>query len=296
VAVVDADGVLRAAGGVVWRPAPDGPQTCLVHRPRYDDWSLPKGKLTPGEHPLAGAVREVAEETAVQAIPQVRLPTVRYRVRDGLPKAVDYWLMRARQIGDFEPNDEVDDLRWTPLAGAADLVSYDHDADVLRHAAGLPPVTAVVLLIRHGYAGEREDWPGPDEIRPLDDRGVAEARELAELLLVFAPQRLVSATPDRCRQTLLPLAVATGVPIEIDPSFDETADPARSTTRLQDLATGGVEPVVICSQGKLIPRVVAQLTGGTPDEYATPKGSGWMLGFSAAQPVGTDRISPVSLG
>jgi len=304
VAAVAADGLIRAAGGVVWRPAAGGPEACLVHRSRYDDWSLPKGKLTTGEHPLMCAVREVAEETAVRAVPQVRLPSVSYPSR-GRPKTVDYWLMRARWSEEFHPNDEVDEVRWTPLAGAADRVSYEHDAAVLRHAASLPPVTAVVLLTRHGYAGERDQWSGPDAVRPLDDTGLAQAHALADLLAVFAPLRLVSASPDRCQQTLAPFAAATGLPIEIDPRFDEATAPDAAAAALRDIAVGGHEPAVVCSQGKLIPRLLEVLTGpqwpsspgrtasAVPD-YATPKGTGWLLAFDRFDLVGMDRVVPVS--
>ena len=106
---------VRAAGGVVWRTGPDGAgvQICLVHRPRYDDWSLPKGKLEKGEHPLAAAVREVGEETGVRAVPQVRLPGVNYALRDGTPKTVDYWSMRCESVdGRRRPT------RSTPCAGS----------------------------------------------------------------------------------------------------------------------------------------------------------------------------------
>src|SRR5580704_8961282 len=85
---------VRAAGAVVWRPAASGSQVALVHRPKYDDWSFPKGKLEPGEHVLLAAVREVAEETALQVTLGRRLAPVRY-LNDGVPKRVDYWVARV---------------------------------------------------------------------------------------------------------------------------------------------------------------------------------------------------------
>jgi len=293
VAALNPDGPILAAGGVVWRAAPGGVETCLVHRPRYDDWSLPKGKLVRDEHPLAGAVREVVEETEVRAVPQVHLPTVRYLAR-GRPKVVDYWLMRANGYGEFRPNAEVDQVRWAPLAEAAGLVTYDHDADLLRYAATLPTVTAAVLLVRHGYAGERDDWQGPDAVRPLDDLGFAQAYALTDLLAIFGPRRLVSATPDRCRQTLAPLAAATGLPIEPAEAFDETAPTTDAVTALRGVALDGREPVVVCSQGKLIPRLLAELCPDAGLDFNTPKGTGWLLAFAADHVVGVDRVVPVS--
>ncbi|WNF28512.1 NUDIX hydrolase [Streptomyces sp. C11-1] len=115
-------GTIRAAGCVLWRRAPggDGVEICLVHRPRYDDWSFPKGKLKRGEEPLAAAVREVLEETGHHCTPGTRLPTARYLV-DGRPKEVAYWAAEAAD-GAFEANDEVDRLLWlTPGAARARL-------------------------------------------------------------------------------------------------------------------------------------------------------------------------------
>jgi 8-oxo-dGTP diphosphatase len=283
----DDERTIRAAGGVVWRPGPAGPEVCLVHRPRYGDWSLPKGKLHAGEHPMAGAVREVAEETGVTAVPQVRLPTIGYRLAGGAAKSVDYWSMRAAGGPGFTPDDEVDEVRWLPLAEAAGRLSYDHDTEVVDAAAGLPAVGAVVVLLRHGYAGERDAWTGPDATRPLDERGHRQAETLAEVLAGFAPAlgagALLTARPDRCRQTLEPLAARLGLAVVTDDVFGEAADPAWAADRLQELAAGAADPpraFVVSSQGRLIPRLLGVLLGEPPDGYATRKGHGWLLAFT----------------
>jgi 8-oxo-(d)GTP phosphatase len=286
--------VIRAAGGVVWRPAGAEPEVCLVHRPRYDDWSLPKGKLDAGEHPLAAAVREVDEETAVRAAPQVRLSPTRYNTRDGSPKIVDFWSMRVLAVDEFHPNSEVDEVRWLSLSAAMKLTSYPHDARVLAEFAALPALTGLVLLIRHAYAGEREGWPRPDSARPLDETGHAQAAALAGLLALFRPTRLVSASPRRCVQTLAPLAKAVDLPVEVESLFDETAhekDPSAAAARLASLAA--VSPVtVVCSQGQVVRQTVPLLTGqGTVKEYATPKATGWALPFAADQLLPADRLA-----
>lgn len=129
----DADGeeVVKAAGGVVWRRGSTGEtEILLVHRPKYDDWSLPKGKLTPGESHEDGARREVAEETGLDVALGPELATTSYRDSGGRPKVVRYWAMEP-VAGEFRANREVDEARWAPVAEAAALLSYDRDRDVV---------------------------------------------------------------------------------------------------------------------------------------------------------------------
>ena len=123
--------LIQAAGGVVWRRRPSGePEVLVVHRPRQDDWSLPKGKLTPGESHEQGALREVKEETGLSVALGPELPGTSYQDAEGRPKVVRYWAMEPLS-GEFEPNHEVDEARWTTLDEAARLLSYDRDRDVL---------------------------------------------------------------------------------------------------------------------------------------------------------------------
>jgi 8-oxo-dGTP diphosphatase len=281
--------LITAAGGLVWRPGSrDGgdASVCIVHRPRYDDWSLPKGKVERGEHPLAAAVREVAEETGVCAVPRLSLPRARYRLA-GTPKLVRYWAMSVAGPGEpaFLPNSEVDRLSWLPVAAAVARLTYPHDVRLVRDWAAGPPVTAVVLLVRHAGAGSRVDQPAADHARPLSERGSADAAAMAELLKLFAPGRLVSASPRRCRQTLQPLAAATGgLPIEVETAFDEaTGDPAAATEALRGIAAGGATTVV-CSQGAVIPKVLGRLVG-TAADWRTAKGDGWLVAFAGTRPL-----------
>jgi 8-oxo-dGTP diphosphatase len=123
---------IRAAGGLVAR---DG-AVLLVHRPRYDDWSLPKGKLDPGESWEDAALREVHEETGVRARLRTELPPVHYTDNKGRPKTVRYWVMEPVEVPDFAPNDEVDELRWVPAGAALELLTYPHDRGLVEHWAG----------------------------------------------------------------------------------------------------------------------------------------------------------------
>jgi 8-oxo-(d)GTP phosphatase len=283
---------VRAAGGVVWRTGDGGAlETALVHRPKYDDWSLPKGKPDPGEHPLQTAVREVVEETGLSVAAGRRSVRTRYPVplRDGrtAPKEVDYWLMHGR--GDFVPNDEVDQLCWLDLDRAAELVSHAHDRAVLEDLARTDvPRAPALLLVRHASAGDRSDFDGPDELRPLDRRGRAQARRLAEVLPLFGPVAVASAGPVRCRETVAPLAEALGLEVAPLPELGEErfqADPQAGLAAVQRLLTPRAEPgvTVVCSQGGAIPSVLLALGvrwQGTTGRLWPPsaKGSVWALG------------------
>lgn len=287
--------LIRAAGGLVWRT--DAPVTnpqhpgsladqrlvCLVHRPAQDDWTLPKGKLEPGEHPLAAAVREVQEEAGVSATPQFPLPTVRYRTRQRREKQVQFWAMVASNGGSGPTDSEVDQVVWLPVAEAVQRASYSSDRRLLRWWAERPTVTSVVLLVRHVDAGDRHAWRGDDTLRPVSPDGMRSADRLSRLLALFAPTRLVSATPVRCQQTLSPLSRATGLSVESESVFDEaTADPAGAAARLCELAAGG-GTTVVCSQGAVIPTVLAHLhahEAGRSGDFTTTKGDGWCLPFS----------------
>jgi 8-oxo-dGTP diphosphatase len=124
--------VVRAAGGVVWRTGADGSaEVLLVHRPRYDDWSFPKGKNDPGEADERCAVREVEEETGIVAAVGPELPSVTYRDHRGRPKVVRYWAMAVADDRGFAPGEEVDELAWLSVGGAARRLTYPHDRAVL---------------------------------------------------------------------------------------------------------------------------------------------------------------------
>jgi 8-oxo-dGTP diphosphatase len=286
---------IRAAGGLLWRPGAAGLEVALVHRPRYDDWSMPKGKLHAGEHPLRAAVREVAEETGLTAVVGRRLPTQEYELGPDR-KTVDYWEMTAAADADFTATAEVDQVHWLPAAEAAARLTYPRDRQLLRSFAAAPRPTGTLLLVRHAKAGSRSAWQGDDMLRPLDRTGWEQAAGLRRALPWFGPRRVLSAEPLRCVQTVAGLAADLGVPVEPEPALAEEAyekDPQRTLERLFAVVTGDGGVTVACSQGGVIPDIVGRLAAEHRVPLARPKlparkASVWALSFRDTALVAAD--------
>lgn len=292
-----AKGLIRAAGAVLWRAAGPEPTVAVVHRPRYDDWSLPKGKLDTDETSLAAAVREVREETGFQAELGRQLGQVSYPVwspTDGTArtKVVEYWAAHA-VAGAFQPNAEVDELRWLTPDAADGLLSHHLDREVLRTFTAAPVPTATVLLVRHAKAGDRSQWSGDDNLRPLSARGLRQAAVLRTRLRLFGPTRVYSAEPLRCVDTVRPLAEDLGTVVVREPLLGEDGhqrDPAGTLQWLREIAeAGGV--AVVCSQGTVIPAVVGALTG-LDGSVANGKGGTWALFLHDQRLIAADYYPP----
>jgi 8-oxo-dGTP diphosphatase len=246
----------------------------------------------------AAAVRELQEETGVAARLGAWLRDVRYAVADGR-KFVRYWSAEALSSADFTPNDEVDELRWVSPDTAKGLLTYAHDADVVARFAELGPPTSMLLVVRHAKAGSRDSWDGDDSLRPLSTAGRKQAQQIAEFLPLYGPDRVVSSPQVRCRDTVTPLAEALGLEVTPEPPLSEGSyedDPDATLKRVRELAAQpGV--TVLCSQGGVIPDVVAALTreAAVPvdvdvDDVPSKKGSVWVLGLRDGALVSADYL------
>jgi 8-oxo-(d)GTP phosphatase len=296
--------VTFAAGAVLWRPGDKGsndaaaPVVAVVHRPRYDDWSLPKGKVDPGETEPVTAVREVLEETGYASELGRRLAAVSYPLESGV-KHVRYWA--ARTVGgEFTQNDEVDELVWLSPADALKRLQYPQDRKVLRRFAKKPADTRTILVVRHGTAGSKARYKGDDRNRPLDKHGRAQAESLVGQLLAFGATEVHAAPRVRCQQTVGPLAEELGVTIHDEPTLTEEAygdSHGQARRRLLEIATTDGTPV-ICSQGKVIPDLIAwwcDRDGVRPDKSRNRKGSTWVLSLADDTLIAADHIgSPLA--
>jgi 8-oxo-dGTP diphosphatase len=295
---VPAERTVYAAGAVLWRKRRKAVEVALIHRPRYDDWSLPKGKVDPGETEPVTAVREILEETGQSAHLGRRLGSVSYPITQGVKK-VRYWNARAHG-GDFVPNHEVDDLVWLPVEAAMQELHYPHDRKILRRFAKAPADTQTVLIVRHGTAGRRSRFSGDDTLRPLDKKGRAQAEALTGQLLAFGATDVYAADRVRCHQTVEPLAAELGVDVHNEPALTEEAyshAAKKARRRVLEIARLGGTPV-ICTQGKVIPDLIAWWCvrdGVSPDKSRNRKGSTWVLSLSAGRLIAADHMgSPLA--
>ncbi|MEU6740579.1 NUDIX hydrolase [Streptosporangium sandarakinum] len=268
---------IRAAGAVVWRGRESAPEVALVHRPKHDDWTFPKGKLRPGEHVVAGALREVAEETGLAVLLGRPLPPIHYLV-GGRPKRVDYWTARvaegARPVAERE-DDEVDEVVWVPVAEAARLLTYEWDAGLLDALGSAPLATTTLVLVRHALAGSRGEWEGDDDERPIDRDGAAQAAALAGVLPGYLPAELVSSPSRRCVQTLEPYAGRAGLAIRPEPALSESRHDPGTALRLVTGLLAADRPAAVCSHGKVLPGLMTGV--GVGQEEARLSKGGFMV-------------------
>lgn len=284
-----------AAGAVLWRGDPAAPEVALIHRPHYNDWSLPKGKVDPGESLPATVARELQEETGYEVKLGKLVGKVTYPVQ-GRTKVVYYWLAQVLS-GEFIANEEADQLLWMPIAKAREKVTYQLDEDVLDKAAKrlqLMP-DALVLYVRHARAHDRKSWSGDDDLRPLDKKGRRQAEMLISELSPYQPTAIYSASPDRCVNTAAPIADELNLPVHIDALLGDDAwveQPGKALLAFQSIVARGGTPIIV-SQGLTIPSIIESYEPlfMDTDELKVKKSSVWVLSFVKGELIGADYLA-----
>ncbi|WP_248583384.1 NUDIX hydrolase [Nocardioides sp. InS609-2] len=243
-----------AAGAVVTRR---GGEVLLVHRPRYDDWSFPKGKRDRGEHILATAVREVAEETGLHVRLGPRLDSQRYPSGKRM-KTVHYWMGRAvgpDDIGSYLVNDEIDELMWLPWEEASARLTYPHDRDTLAQARPLRRNSRALVVLRHGLARSRDAWRRDDRLRPLLRTGTMQAERLVPLLAAYDLSVIASSSSQRCVKTVAPYSETTGWPLATHDALTEEDATAQGVLELVDQLVYAKEGALVCTHRPVLPTV-----------------------------------------
>ncbi len=276
---------IRAAGVVLLRRDGPVPEALIVHRPHYDDWSLPKGKLDPGEQEIHTALRECDEETGFQAILGPRLPSMRYFV-DGVPKEVHFWSARASSSEAFTPGPEVDAVRWIPVNESRHLLTHGTEADLVARAALLPQ-TSPLILLRHTAAAKRSDYRGKDDSeRPLSGKGRSQAKALVPLLDAYGITDVHASTATRCHDSVRKIAKHLGTGVQHEPTMSEEGfedRPERTARRMRKLIQDPA-PLVVCSHRPVLPTLLevaaevlgtAEMTSADPDRDRLNREDRW---------------------
>jgi len=290
-----------AAGGVVWRRDIDGEiEVLLVHRPRYDDWSLPKGKLEEGEALISCAYREVLEETGLSIKLGPYIGSVDYYVPDGL-KRVSYW--SASLIEDksaFHVNDEVDQILWLDLESAAVKATRDSDQEILQRFALIPYDSSALIMLRHAKALERDEWQGGDEDRPLQLVGQLQAKRMLSLYQVFGLDEIHTSDEVRCLDTVAQMAKALQLTPVITNAVSEYTykkSKEKSIEYAKELIKKNKQ-VVLCSHNPVLPRMMEKLTKKIDFDYPDNKllsGEAWVLFHDRKEVLQIDRVAAPSV-
>ena len=255
-------GDVRAAGAVVLRKG----RVLLVHRPAYDDWSFPKGKLDRGEASPAAAVREVEEETGLRV--RLGVPLARQAYPNGSrTKVVDYWV--GRVVGDadvsgYQVNDEIDEVTWVDLDKAERRLSYRRDRRTLHEALEVGKATRALVVLRHGQARARKTWRRDDRERPLLVYGAAQAAAAAAVLDAYGVSRIVTSSSTRCAETVRPYADLSGRPVATTADLSEEDATEASVQAIVEDLLASREDAVLCTHRPVLPWVYQAL--GIPRE------------------------------
>jgi 8-oxo-dGTP diphosphatase len=239
----------------------------LVHRPAYDDWSFPKGKLDRGELALVAAVREVGEETGVRVRLGVPLASQSYPSGRG-SKLVDYWV--GRVVGDSDVsgylvNAEIDEVDWVPVDKADKRLSYSRDRGTLREALATGKKTRALVVLRHAKARSRKAWRKDDRRRPLLVAGTAQARATVPVLAAYGVTRIVTSSSTRCAESVTPYAEHTGWPITGTDGLSEEDATESSVLAIVDELLHSGEDAVLCTHRPVLPSVYDAI--GVPGEH-----------------------------
>jgi 8-oxo-dGTP diphosphatase len=253
--------LIQAAGAVLWRKSDISQlEIAVIHRPRYDDWSLPKGKVESGESHISAGYREIQEETGYESTFGPEIGTVVYKL-EGAPKEVRYWAAAATlKTGTPNPK-EVDEVLWLAPKKAKEKLTNKDERAIVDFFLEFGADTFPIILLRHAKALKRTEWDGDDGDRPLEHRGQLQAKRLLPIYLPYGISEVHTSDALRCIETIDLMARL----IEKTPIFSAdlseygyAKDREAPLDYVQDLMNRGISAIV-CSHNPIIPKVVQKL-------------------------------------
>jgi len=279
--------LIIAAGGVVWRETVDSKiELALIHRPKYQDWTFPKGKLDTGEEIISCAYREIMEETGLDIELGPFLGSVQYEAIDGL-KQVSYWSAKALDTSkDFYANVEVDLLEWHEIDSAREKLTRDSDKEILEVFINSPYKASKLIMLRHAKALARSEWQSGDEDRPLDNLGQLQARRMHAVYQVFGVSQIHTSDAVRCYDTVIGLTNT----LKIEPvitsklseyTFEKNKDKSLDyALELAEISRSTGETILLCSHNPVLPRMLERVAKKSSVELPESKlkpGDAWVV-------------------
>ena len=290
---------VQAAGAVLWRRNSHKEiEVLLVHRPRYDDWSLPKGKLESHEELITCAYREAMEETGFDLVFGPFISEIEYFVEEGL-KRVSYWAARVTNPDrPFTSNSEVDEITWLTIEEAIQKVSRESDREVIEAFIKIPYDSSPLIFLRHAKALAREQWNGDDEDRPLDILGQKQAKRMLSLYQVFGLKEIHTSDALRCHDTVYEMARALDIDLRVTTEVSEyTWKKPKGKERAKEYVKELIkinEPIILCSHNPVLPRMLEKLTKkidfDRPENKLKP-GESWILHHDKKKVLQIDHLA-----
>ena len=291
---------ILAAGAVLWRKSEKKKiEVLIIHRPKYDDWTFPKGKAEIGEPLIACAYREVLEETNIETAFGPYLGEVEYLTNDG-KKKVSFWSAKVIKEKDFKPNTEVDQLKWVEVTKVKELLTLDTDRKILEQFLQIEPDTKPLILLRHAKAVTRDEWQGEDDDRPLDSYGQNQAKRLLAMYQVFNLEQIHSSDAVRCYDTVVAIAKGLNIKLEVTGKLSESTfkkDKEKAFDYAKDLIKLN-ESVLLCSHNPILPKMLNKLTKKSEvdaDEGKLLPADGWVIHRIGKEVIQIDRIDSPSI-
>jgi 8-oxo-dGTP diphosphatase len=291
---------ILAAGAVLWRKNEKKKiEVIIIHRPKYDDWTFPKGKAEIGEPLISCAYREVLEETNIESAFGPYLGEVEYLTTDG-KKKVSFWAARVIKEKEFKANTEVDQLKWVEVSKVKELLTLNTDKKILEQFLKIDPDTKPLILLRHAKAITRDEWLGEDDDRPLDSYGQNQAKRLLAIYQVFNLEQIHSSDAIRCYDTVSPIAKGLNLKLEVTDKLSEVTykkDKEEAFDYAKDLMKLN-ESVLLCSHNPILPKMLNKLTKKSEvdaDEGKLLPADGWVIHRIGKEVIQIDRIDSPSI-
>jgi len=286
---------ISAAGAVVWRKHKDNfTEVAIIHRPKYDDWSFPKGKIEVGESLIACAHREVLEETNLQTEFGPHLGQVEYFTPDGLKK-VTYWSAKVIAEKPFRANTEVDQLKWIPITKVIEVLTNETDKEIFDKFVKVKFNSKPFILLRHAKAITRDEWQGEDDDRPLSSSGQNQAMRLLSTYQVFNIDQIHSSDAVRCYDTVKSMAKGLDIKLEVSSKLSESTykkDKEKAFDYVRELIKED-KSILICSHNPILPKMLNKLTKKSEieaDEDKLSPADGWVIHRSGKEIIQIDRL------